>query len=88
MATIVLSRDEYLSAVSLHQKLTPRKALAWSALAVVSFCLGCWYLPDGVFLPGALVGAALGGTVGYWFQRYLYVPWRARRTFDQQSSLN
>lgn len=88
MNTISITKQEYLSAVSLHQPLTKRQVVLYSALVAGSLALGCilWrYWPGAV--AGGLVGGSIGGVIGYWIQRIVYVPWKARKVYEQQKSL-
>lgn len=89
MVTVKLNKSDYLAAVALDSKWSSKKKLLISGLILAIFFLAwlAWRANE-TSLVGAILGGAIGGVVGASVVRYVYVPCRARRIFDQQKSLN
>jgi hypothetical protein len=89
MVTVKLDKSDYLTAIALNSKWSSKKKLLISGLILAIFLLAwlSWNANE-TSLAGAILGGAIGGLVGASLVRYVYVPWRARRIFDQQKSLH
>ncbi len=88
MISARLEESDYLCAQFLDRRWQPRNivgAIALSCLAcAISWLLwstGKWIIAAGIL--GGLVGGAIGGSI----VRYVYVPWKTKRVFRQQKSL-
>jgi hypothetical protein len=91
IATMVIAKleeQDYLSAQALHRRWTKRKAmialLALVGAGILSAIL--WYLGIWV-VAGGLIGGLVGGAIGDSIVRYGYMPWKTKRVFRQQKSL-
>ena len=88
MIVAKLEELDYLGAQALHRRWSKRKTIVVllltvgaGVLGVVLWCQGAWSIAGGII--GGLVGGAIGGSV----VRYGYIPWKAKRVFRQQKSL-
>jgi hypothetical protein len=88
MVIAKLEERDYLSAQALHRRWSKRKTIivllsvvGAGVLGVVLWCQGAQSIAGGVI--GGLVGGTIGGSV----VRYGYIPWKAKRVFRQQKSL-
>ncbi len=86
---ITIEKSEYLESVQLNQHLTKIRRRNYLLLVSMLVPAGvvALYLNLGV-LGSSILGGLVGGFVGYWLQRLLYIPWRARRVYLQQKSLH
>jgi hypothetical protein len=89
IVTINLQKSDYLAAVKLHSKWSKKKQILIGGLISFLFVVA-WTLwgTDRQSLGGAILGGTLGGIIAGGLTRYIYVPWRASRIFDQQKSLH
>lgn len=96
MLTVKLEEADYVAATALHLRSSRRFAVAFwlvmLGLAVVAIWL--WFFGRGLFSDGQLagliggsIGGVLGGVLASLGVRSLYVPWKAKRVFRQQRSL-
>jgi hypothetical protein len=83
-----IEEADYLSAQALHHKWSKRKVMvvfllviAASALGWVLWCQGVWVIAGGI--AGGLISGVIAGTI----VRFIYVPWKTRRVYRQQKSL-
>jgi len=83
-----LVESDYVSAVALNSRLNARKAARYLVVAgaVVAVALVAW-IADWYPVLGGAVGGLVGGLVAYTLIRFVYAPWKARRIFRQQKSL-
>ena len=88
MITATLEESDYLHAQSVHRKWSMRKAVVVYSLNIVAvgagwalWGLGAWSIAAGIL--GGVVGGVVAGSI----VSYIYVPWKAKRVFRQQKSL-
>lgn len=88
MITTKLQETDYLHAQALHRSWSRKKFLIVSGVAIVTAALG-WILWVQGYGPiaGGLLGGLIGGAITGSAIRYLYVPWKTRKVFRQQKSL-
>jgi hypothetical protein len=83
-----LEESDYVSAVALNSRLSGRKAARYVivASAIVVLAVVAW-VADWYPVFGGAVGGLVGGLLTYALIRFVYAPWKARRVFRQQKSL-
>lgn len=91
-----LQEEDYVAATSLHSRVSRRMSLVgWLAILILALtAAGVWVfgrdrLSAGQLagLLGGSIGGVAGGLIATFGTRYLYVPWKAKRVFRQQRSL-
>ena len=96
MLIVKLQEAEYVAANALHLKSSRRRAIVfWLAmLGLALAALWLWFFGRRIIsgsnlagLLGGCIGGVLGGVLATLGVRFLYVPWKARRVFRQQRSL-
>jgi hypothetical protein len=88
MITAQLDESDFVSAQSLHRRWSRRKTLVAILVVLIAGALGLYLLCQGMYSAGCgMIGGVIGGAIGGSVVRYLYVPWKARRVFRQQKSL-
>lgn len=88
MIIATLKEQDYLNAQKLHRRWSRPKFIVIISL-VIAALIFCWIFWCKGFLPiaGGIIGGLIGGIVGGATTRYVYIPWKARRVFRQQKSL-
>jgi len=88
MIHVQLEESDYVSAVNLHNRLVGRRAKRFVVgfVLIVVVAAVAWMIKWYTVLAGA-VGGLVGGLGVFVLIRFLYAPWRARRIFRQQKSL-
>ena len=88
MIIATLEEQDYLNAQRLHRRWSKRKSIIIISLVilVIVLCLALW-CQGALPIAGGIIGGLIGGTFAGAITRYVYIPWKARRVFRQQKSL-
>ena len=88
MMIATLEEHDYLNAQKLHRRWSKRKFIVIISLVIVVLVM-CWifWCKGFLLIAGGVIGGLIGGTIAGATTRYVYIPWKARRVFRQQKSL-
>lgn len=88
MLKVTLKEGDYIDAQFLYGKSTPKRLGVYALVVLVLMAIAYfgWQAAHGVVAVGAL-GGVIGGIIGFVVVRFFYMPWKAKRVFRQQKSL-
>ena len=88
MIIVKLEESDYLLAQSVHRKWSVRKAVVVYSLCIIAIVAGCALWGLGAWsIAAGILGGVVGGVIGGSIVSYIYVPWKTKRVFRQQKSL-